>query len=92
MIEKSFVRTNGISQVLGVIFGGLFVLGALAGAVYLLANDKPTAGYVTMVGALVPVAIGFIRVRAKQQAEKDAKTYGREGSGRSVVGARRTRK
>ena len=74
-MERKFLNFNGGAQVLGVVIAGLFLLSAVAGGVYLLHDGKTLAGFGAMLVGIVPVAITFVKQRASQQGEKEAKVY-----------------
>jgi uncharacterized membrane protein len=76
-MERKFLNFNGAAQILGVVFGGLFVLSALGAGAWLLYTGKTLEGFATMVGSLAAVAVAFVKQRTSQQKEMGEKTYGK---------------
>jgi uncharacterized membrane protein len=90
-MESRFLNFNGVSQVLGTLFGGTALLGAIGGGIYLVAIGKDIQGFGTMVGALVAAIVVFATQRSGQRQEVDEKSYGRERQVRGVASANHTR-
>lgn len=72
-LEKRHLAFNGFSQILGVLFAGITVLGGLAAGTYLIINDKPVSGLVSLLLPLATVAGIFIDSKRSQRAELKAK-------------------
>jgi uncharacterized membrane protein len=72
-MERKFLNFNGISQILGVVFAGLIVMGAIALGGYLVYNDKSLQGFVAMFVPLATVGGLFIHDRRQQQKELERK-------------------
>lgn len=72
-MERKFLNINGTAQILGVVFGGLFLLGGLAIGGFLVHEGRTIAGFATMVGSLATLAVTFLKQRSGLEAERVAK-------------------
>jgi uncharacterized membrane protein len=76
-MERTFLHYNGVSQIFGVLFAGIALIGGIAGGIYLLANGKNLEGFSTMIVA-IGSAVGVYRWGQKSQAaEKERKDLAR---------------
>ena len=72
-MERKFLNFNGASQIIGVLFAGLAIVGGLAAGTFLLYHDKKTEGLMAMFGPGGAVAVIFVGVRWAQGAERKRK-------------------
>lgn len=72
-MERKYLNFNGTGEVLGTIFAGLTVIGAIAGGVFLIYHDKSVEGLVAMLTPLATVGGIFVKTRSKQAKQIQAK-------------------
>lgn len=72
-MEKKFLNFNGWSQILGVVFAGMTVLGGIAAGTFLVYSDKDIQGFAAMLVPLSTVAVIFYRTRKSQKKEAEGK-------------------
>lgn len=72
-MESRFIAVNGTSQVLGSLFAGLTVLGALAAGTFLVYHDKNIQGLTAMLAPLAIIGGIFLKTRKSQGVEIERK-------------------
>lgn len=72
-LEKTVIESGIVAQTRGQRYALILALSVVAGGVYLIMNDKPTAGLTAIITALVSLVGVFIYGKLAQRKELDRK-------------------
>jgi uncharacterized membrane protein len=72
-LEKSVVKTNNFSQILGQIFGFIICTGAITGGIYLALKDKKFEGLGTIITTILSFGGIYIYGKRTQSKELESK-------------------
>jgi uncharacterized membrane protein len=74
-IEKRAVNSNNQREIIGQVFGLIVALTAILGGVYLVMNDKSTAGLTSIISTVGVLAAMFVYGKYTQKKELNRKNF-----------------